>query len=110
MPSINKRIAEMKEWVNAEGSKVSTPRTMAMPSRARKPVAAAPGDFKHHPWQFRLEQIVYCRATGNTPLSVTGGFFDGRLNFPHYRLRDLEGTEMSAPQVALSARPFDTDR
>ena len=110
MKSINKKIADMKEWVNSTGSKIANPKTMTLPSRSKKRIAPEPGEFKHHPWQFRLDQIVYCRATGNTPLSVIGGFLDGRLNFPHYRLRDLEGTEMSAPQVSLSAKPFEADR
>ena len=110
MTSINRKIADMKAWVNSQGSKVSTPKTMTLPSRSMKAIASEPGEFKHHPWQFRLDQFVYCRATGNTPLAVIGGFLDGRLNFPHYRLRDQEGTEMCAPQVALSARPFEADR
>ena len=110
MSSINKKIAEMKSWVNSKGLQVSTRGTMTLPSRTRKAIAPEPGDFKHHPWQFRLDQFVYCRATGNIPLAVIGGFLDGRLNFPHYRLRDQEGSEMCAPQVALSAKPFEADR
>lgn len=110
--TISRKILDMKAFVNSESSGYSSTRTIHRPPSRPVPQAkaSAPGDFKHYPWKFRLDQTVYCRAFGNTPLYVVGGFFDGRLKFPHYNLRDGEGNEVVVPQVAVSGTPFEAGR
>ena len=103
---------DMKKWVANESQGYNSARSIHRPASRPVPQAKAstPGEFKQHPWKFRLDQTVYCRAFGNTPLYVVGGFFDGRLKFPHYQLRDGEGNEVVVPQVAVSGTPFEGDR
>ena len=112
MTPISRKILDMKKWVANESRGYSSARSMPRP--ASRPVqqakASAPGEFKQYPWKFRLDQTVYVRAFGNTPLYVVGGFFEGRLNFPHYKLKDSEGNEVAVPQVAVSGTPFEADR
>ena len=113
MKPIARQILEMKAFVNNENSSgYSSARSVHRPAPRPAPQAKAPapGDFKQHPWKFRLDQPVYCRAYGNTPLFVVGGFFAGRLKFPHYVLRDSERNEVVVPQVSVSGSPFDSDR
>lgn len=112
MTPISRKILDMKKWVANESQGYSSARSMPRPVSRPLPQAkaSAPGEFKQYPWKFRLDQTVYVRAFGDTPLYVVGGFLDGRLNFPHYMLKDSEGNEVAVPQVAVSGNPFGADR
>ena len=62
--------------------------------------------LKRDPWRFAVGDVVYIAGHPQREATIAGAFGVGRAAWPHYLVRDYNGSEWQVSQQCLSRTPI----
>ena len=74
----------------------------------RKRRLGLPSFDRQNPWQFSLNQLVYCWGfSGGMSVQIVDRHIEGPYGAPHYSVKTFSGEVWKVPQLHLSTTPIE---